>query len=287
MVTPITKRKRKKTDMALDSMTMNTGACLVSEEMAQYFLTVDGQPGTSILQDASASSVRGPHVDRNRIFRAHFGPDTADQDIKRLLVPFRRDAVPVTWYVDPCSKPSDLTTRLAGHGLELRYSLTGMVYLLDCSAGANDAPSDITVVEAVSAGERKQWMHVVLEGFGLTRFRDLESVLTETGILSGRWHRLMALQKGAPVGGALLFAGDGVAGLHWLGVPQMFRKRGVGILLSREALAQAACMGYSHLVLQANPEVVQLYVRLGFDSVGEIAVFDWRPGIGALTVDPD
>jgi GNAT superfamily N-acetyltransferase len=130
-------------------------------------------------------------------------------------------------------------------------------------------------------------MRVVLEGFGLTQFHDMESVLTETGVLSGRWHRLTALRDGTAVGGALLFAGDGVAGLHWLGVPQMFRKRGTGILLTRQALAQAARMGYSHLVLQANPEVVQLYVRLGFDSVGDIAVFDWRPGIGALTVEPD
>ncbi len=89
------------------------------------------------------------------------------------------------------------------------------------------------------------------------------------------------------MGGALLFTGDEVAGLHWLGVPQMFRKRGAGILLSRKALALTARLGYSHLVLQANPEVVPLYTRLGFDSVGDIAVFDWRPGIGVLTVEPD
>ena len=285
MATPVTKRKR--TDMAQGSLRMDAGACLVSEEMAQYFLTVDGQPGTYILGDASASSVRAPQVDRNRIFRARLGSETADQGIERLLLPFRRAAVPVTWYVDGCSRPNDLATRLASHGLELRYFWTGMAHSLEGSAEAEEAPSDITVVEAVSADEREQWMRVVLEGFGLTQFHDLESVLMGTGVLSGRWHRLMALQDGTPVGGALLFAGEGVAGLHWLGVPQMFRKRGAGILLSRQAMARAARMGYSHLVLQANPEVVQMYVRLGFDSVGDIAVFDWRPGIDALTVEPD
>ena len=285
MITAVTKRER--TDMALGSLAMDAGACLVSEEMAQYFLTVDGQPGTYILGDASASSVRAPQVDRNRIFRARLGADTADQGIEQLLLPFRRAAVPVTWYVDGCSRPNDLATRLVSHGLELRHFWTGMTYALDGSAGAEEALSDITVVESVSTDEREQWMRVVLEGFGLTQFHDMESVLTETGVLSGRWHRLTALRDGTAVGGALLFAGDGVAGLHWLGVPQMFRKRGTGILLTRQALAQAARMGYSHLVLQANPEVVQLYVRLGFDSVGDIAVFDWRPGIGALTVEPD
>jgi len=273
--------------VALDSVTMDAGACLVSEEMAQYFLTVDGQPGTYILGDVFASSVRAPQVDRNRIFRARLGAGTADQNIERLLLPFRHAAVPVTWYVDGCSRPNDLATRLVSHGLELRYFWTGMVRLLDGPVEGESEPSDITVVDAVSPGEREQWMHVVLEGFGLTQFHDLESMLVETGVLSGRWHRLTALQNGTPVGGALLFAGDGVAGLHWLGVPQMFRKRGAGILLSREALAQAARMGYSHLVLQANPEVVSLYIRLGFDSVGDIAVFDWRPGIGALAVEPD
>ena len=273
--------------MALGSMAMDAGACLVSEEMAQYFLTVDGQPGTYILGDASASSVRAPQYDRNRIFRARLGAETADQGIEQLLLPFRRAAVPVTWYVDSCSRPHDLATRLVAHGLELRYFWTGMVHPLDGSEEAEEVPADMTVVEAVSAEEREQWMNVVLQGFCLTQFHDLELVLTETGVVSGRWHRLMALQGGTAVGGALLFAGDGVAGLHWLGVPQMFRKRGAGILLTRQALTRAAGMGYSHLVLQANPEVVQLYVRLGFDSVGDIVVFDWRPGIGALTVEPD
>ena len=285
MITAVTKRKR--TEMALGNLTMDAGACLVSEEMAQYFLTVDGQPGTYILGDASASSVRAPQVDCNRIFRARLGADTADQGIERLLLPFRRAAVPVTWYVDGCSRPNDLTTRLASHGLELQYSWTGMVRSLDDVEGVEEAPSDITVVESVSADEREQWMRVVLEGFGLTQFHDMESMLTETGVLSGRWHRLTALQDGTAVGGALLFAGDGVAGLHWLGVPEMFRKHGAGILLTRQALAQAARMGYSHLVLQANLEVVQLYTRLGFDKIGDIAVLDWRPGIGALTVEPD
>ena len=123
MATRITKRTR--TDVALDSMTMDAGACLVSEEMAQYFLTVDGQPGTYILGDAFASSVRAPQVDRNRIFRARLGADTADEGIEQLLLPFRRAAVPVTWYVDGCSRPNDLATRLVSHGLELRYFLDG------------------------------------------------------------------------------------------------------------------------------------------------------------------
>src|SRR5450759_2920411 len=141
MITAVTKRER--TDMAQGSLTMDAGACLVSEEMAQYFLTVDGQPGTYILGDASASSVRAPHVDRNRIFRARLGADTADQGIERLLLPFRHAAVPVTWYVDSCSRPNDLATRLASHGLELRYFWTGMTCALDGSVGAKVAPSDI------------------------------------------------------------------------------------------------------------------------------------------------
>jgi len=100
---------------------------LVSEEMTQYFATVDGQTGTYVLGDQRAYSVRAPHVDRNRIFGVHLAADTADEGIERLLEPFRRAVVPVTWYVDGCSAPQDLAARLAAHGLELRYSLTGMV----------------------------------------------------------------------------------------------------------------------------------------------------------------
>jgi GNAT superfamily N-acetyltransferase len=268
-------------------MTVETGARLVEEEMAQYFLTVDGQPGARILEDAAAVSIRTPHVDRNRIFRARLAPDTVDDEIARLLQPFRQDLVPVTWYVDSCSTPGDLGAHLVQQGLELRYVWTGMVREASETPSGGRTSADLTVTEAESESEREQWMHLVLEGFGLTQFHDLESLLVETGVASGRWHRLTAFQDGTPIGGALLFAGDGVAGLHWLGVPQMFRKRGAGVLLTRESLAVAARMGYTHLVLQANPDVVQLYLRLGFSSTGDIGLFDWRPGIGSLSVEPD
>ena len=275
--------------MAVNIHDMDAADQLVSEEMTQYFTTVDGQPGTYVLGDQRAYSVRAPHVDRNRIFGVHLAADTADEGIERLLEPFRRAVVPVTWYVDGCSAPRDLATRLTGHGLELRYSLTGMVKgLTDGHAGEDQAPlPDTIVMEARSAEERRAWMKVVLQGFGLSEFRDMEGVLTDSGVTSGRWHRLMALQNGTPVGGVLLFTGDGVAGLHWLGVPGSFRNHGIGALLSREAVKLAAETGYEALALQANPEVVALYARMGFQKAGEIAVFDWRPGIGVLTVEPD
>ncbi len=271
----------------MTDMTVDTGARLVEQEMAQYFLTVDGQPGTHVLEDVDAVSIHTPHVDRNRIFRARLVPETADDEIVRLLQPFRRDLVPVTWYVDDCSTPGDLGTRLICQGLELRYMWTGMIRAVNDLPTAWETPPDLTVVEAESMHEREEWMHVVLEGFGLTQFHDLESLLVDTGIASRRWHRLTAFQDGTPVGGALLFAGDGVAGLHWLGVPRMFRKRGAGILLTCASIAMAARMGYAHLALQANSDVVQLYLRLGFVTTGDIALFEWRPGIGSLTVEPD
>ncbi|HNW84879.1 MAG: GNAT family N-acetyltransferase [Candidatus Cryosericum sp.] len=275
--------------MAVDVHDMNAADQLVSEEMTQYFATVDGQTGTYVLGDQRAYSVRAPHVDRNRIFGVHLTAETADEGVERLLEPFRRAVVPVTWYVDPCSAPRDLATRLAGHGLELRYSLTGMVKGLANGRGEEnqEPPPGTVVIEARSAKERHEWMRVVLQGFGLSEFRDMESVLTDTGVTSGRWRRLMALENGTPAGGVLLFAGDGVAGLHWLGVPGSFRSHGIGALLSREAVRLAAEAGYDALALQANPEVVALYLRMGFQKAGEIAVFDWRPGIGVVTVEPD
>ena len=275
--------------MAVNIHDMRAAEQLVSEEMTQYFTTVDGQPGTYVLGDQRAYSVRAPHVDRNRIFGVHLAADTADEGIERLLEPFRRAVVPVTWYVDGCSAPQDLAARLTGHGLELRYALTGMVKgLTDGHGGEDQAPLPETfVMEARSAGERRAWMKVVLQGFGLSEFRDMEAVLTETGVTSGRWRRLMAVENGTPAGGVLLFTGEGVAGLHWLGVPGNFRNRGIGALLSREAVRLAAEAGYAALALQANPEVVALYTRMGFQKAGEIAVFDWRPGIGMVTVEPD
>ncbi len=241
-------------------------------------MTVDGQPEATVSCTPVAVVVRTPSVDRNRILKLRLPQRTVDVEIEKLLAPFQTDSIPVSWYLDDASTPRTLADSLPAHGVSFQYIWRIMERPLADGLLSRYIP-DVTVVPAVSGAERALWAQVVLEGFGLSQFRDIQSYLLVTGQLSGRWHRLMAVSRGVPVGGVLLFAGNGVAGLHWLGVPRAWRKHGIGSNLVAAACADALRMGYSSIVLQCDAQLLPLYNRLGFSETGQVAVFEWRPGI--------
>jgi predicted N-acetyltransferase YhbS len=69
------------------------------------------------------------------------------------------------------------------------------------------------------------------------------------------------------VGGALLFVGNEVAGLHDLGVPEEFQGRGIGKALVDHASRVAAEAGSPAIVLLATGEGERVYLRCGFTEV--------------------
>lgn len=248
-------------------------------ELEQYFATVDGPPEAVFSDGPPAATVRTPSVDRNRIFALRLHTATAEAEIEELLAPFRKAAIPVSWYADEQATPCTLPELLARHGVTFQYVWRTMERSLEIVPVPLQYIPDFTIVPAVSEQERNLWGQVILDGFGLSHFEDLHTYLASTGLVSGRWHRLTAVMRGTPVGGALLFTGNGKAGLHWLAVLPEKRRHGVGTNLIRAACAEAVQMEYRSLALQCNPDLVPLYDRMGFRETGAISVFEWRPGI--------
>jgi GNAT superfamily N-acetyltransferase len=85
----------------------------------------------------------------------------------------------------------------------------------------------------------------------------------------------VASRNGAPIGTAAAVLAHGVTGLYNIAILPEYRRHGYGTALTRLA-AEEACRqgGASKLILQASPQGVRMYERMGFRTATRIAVYN-------------
>src|SRR5262249_51523314 len=75
-------------------------------------------------------------------------------------------------------------------------------------------------------------------------------------------------QGDRPVAAAELTVGGGVVGLYGISTLARDRRRGYGSAITLRPLLDARTAGYRAAVLQAAPDVIGVYARLGFVATG-------------------
>jgi ribosomal protein S18 acetylase RimI-like enzyme len=111
-------------------------------------------------------------------------------------------------------------------------------------------------------------IEVVAEAFGW-REEDLARVFTPDLPGARGWHGWVAYKEGAPVAAAQAIVHGGVCGLYYIGTKERYRRRGLGALMTRTAIADGAAQGCNLFTLQASPLGYPIYERLGFAPVAE------------------
>jgi GNAT superfamily N-acetyltransferase len=102
--------------------------------------------------------------------------------------------------------------------------------------------------------------------------------LAETALLAPdtpQWLYLGVLDT-IPVATAELTVGGGLVGVYNVSTVPAFRGRGIGTAMTHTPLAAAKDAGHRTAILQAAPDGVRVYQRLGFASFGTITEF--KPG---------
>lgn len=79
-----------------------------------------------------------------------------------------------------------------------------------------------------------------------------------------------------PVATAELTLGGGVAGLYNISTVKAYRGRGIGTAVTYAPLLEARDLGLTTAILQAAPDGVGVYHRLGFTPFGTVTEF--KPG---------
>jgi hypothetical protein len=183
---------------------------------------------------------------------------------------------PFSWWCAPGDEPADLPELLFAAGLEASEAATAMTADLTALAEAIPAPPGL-VVERVSRGTDLRAFATLLAGLA-----DPPDPLVTAFYEAGAAHLLRAdcplllyvgRLEGHPVATAEVTITGAVAGLYNVSTVVGERRRGVGTAMTLLPLREARAAGARYGVLQAAPDGLGVYGRVGFAPRGRIAEF--------------
>ncbi len=280
----------------MDPLTLATAA---DANLVTHFTWVQKQtPGMRVVETAELVLTHGgmPCDTFNAACRARLPDATAPPRIREAIAWFDRAGGPFSWWVGIEDQPSDLRARLVDAGLELAESEVAMAADLDRVAAADLMPSGLVVRRVGSAAELEAFAALAAANWSPPDQHVVQFYRRAAPLILGPdsifWFYLGFLGE-IPVATAQLTVGGGVVGLYNISTAAGYRRRGFGTALTAKPLVDARSAGFMTAILQAAPEGVGLYRRLGFVEFGEIAEYKRslgaggsRPGSGGLPPAP-
>jgi ribosomal protein S18 acetylase RimI-like enzyme len=197
----------------------------------------------------------------------------AQQRVTAVLEYFRIVSRPFSWWMGPADRPANLGELLVEAGLEAAESELAMAADLDALGRTDLSPQGLRIERVQTPEQLEQYAAIsaanwdppdeyVIEFFK----RAMPLLLTGDAPL---WLYLGYLGE-QPVASAELTVGGGVAGLYGISTLAPFRRRGIGSAMTVRPLLDARAGGYRTAILQAAPDGIGVYTRIGFTPTGRI-----------------
>lgn len=213
------------------------------------------------------NGVLGPRMDRQ----------TMDHRITDVMAHFRKERLPMTWFLGPSSGPEDLESALVDHGLVPGTPIPGMaIDLGTLSPGA--LPQGVRVDEVADSATLKVCSRTAASGFQLPLeaadgyIRFVESYGYGP---SHRWFLGSLDDVAASV--ALVVMHERVAAVYCVATLPGMRGRGLGKAVTLTALLAAKEAGYEVAVLEASDMGLPVYTKLGFRELCKLRTMTWQP----------
>ena len=218
----------------------------------------------------------------NKLLHARFEESQADAGIDQALEHFRRVERPFTWWVGPCSRPSDLEARLGQRGLQPLEHEIGMTLKL------KDLPRDRDILEGFSI--RRVTQLTELEHFAAL-LSNISIPADDTVVAYFEKASPFLLKDDCPMQFFVAYRGDepaatvelmlsaygdnprGLAGVHMSATSAAYRHRGLELAMSWTALDHARQLGAELGGILVAPEAQNIFTELGFRSCGRFAEY--------------
>jgi len=215
----------------------------------------------------------------NFVCRARLDAARAPAAAAEAVAYFAERRRPFSWWVGPADRPNGLGAVLEAVGLEAAEGELAMALPLA------ERPEDPGAVRGLEV--RRVRTPEELETFAtlsaanwtppdphvLAFYRLAAAALLATG--SPQWLYL-GYVEGAPVATAEATVAGGTAGLYNIATRPAYRGRGIGSTMTWRPLYDARERGCDLAVLQAAPDGVSIYRRLGFSPFGDITEYKPR-----------
>jgi ribosomal protein S18 acetylase RimI-like enzyme len=208
----------------------------------------------------------------NQVLGARLGAD-ADARIAEALGFFRGREHPFSWWTGPADRPDDLEHRLEQAGLRCVATERAMAVRLSDVASAETDRQDLTILRARTPRMVAEFAAVLAANWAppdpdvLSFYRQATPLLLRP---DAPLRLYVGFVAGQAVAAAELCVGGGVAGLYNIATLATERGKGYGTAITRQPLLDARADGLDVAVLQAAPDGVGIYRRLGFTEFGVV-----------------
>jgi ribosomal protein S18 acetylase RimI-like enzyme len=215
----------------------------------------------------------------NFICRARLDAWRASDVAAAAVAYFEERGRPFSWWVGPADEPSDLGGTLEAIGLRRAETELAMALSLGELPGQMPPIPDLEVRRVAGAAELDTFAELSAANWTPPDSNVIAFYRLAAGALlrpdSPQWLYVGYLE-GVPVATAEATVAGGAAGLYNISTRPPYRGRGIGSMMTWRPLHQALARGCDLGVLQAAPEGVSIYRRLGFRPFGDITEFKPR-----------
>jgi GNAT superfamily N-acetyltransferase len=208
----------------------------------------------------------------NFMFKPKFKIDSITQRLQHLGGEIERRRIPPVIKVGPGAEPVDLAGYLQDNGfVDMNMSRPGLAIDLDRIRGDFKGTPGLSVKRVESAERVEDWIRLATEGIWVLEPDFIAGIANDPAV-----ELYVGILGGEVVGVSLLFLAAGVAGIHLVSVPPMFRGRGIGSAMTIIPLLNAKKIGYKIATLQATDVGESLYRRIGFEEYCRFALYRWE-----------
>ena len=216
----------------------------------------------------------------NAVCRARLERDAAASAIREATDWFAERSRPFSWWVGPGDRPADLGQQLEQAGLEPAESELAMAVDLDALPGIDLAPNGLSIRRVNSPEQLREYARINAANWSPPDLLVVEFYARAAPVIldpaSPLWLYL-GYVEGVAVSTAELTVGGGVVGLYGISTLAAYRRRGYGSALTARPLQDAREAGQHIAILQAAPDGVGVYRRLGFQEFGRIR--EYKPSL--------
>ncbi|HEX6850982.1 MAG TPA: GNAT family N-acetyltransferase [Candidatus Polarisedimenticolaceae bacterium] len=212
--------------------------------------------------------------------RVKLSREGAAARVAELVGFFRETGHPYSCWVTPGSTPAALRTILEDAGLAPAESELAMVASLSDLSPPPPPPTGIEISRVATPDDLEAYARILAENWSppdpdVLRFHRLAAPRLLAPASPQRLY--LARLEGDPVATAEVTVAGGVAGVYNISTRTAHRRVGIGTAITYAPLRDAAREGIATAVLQAAPDGVGVYRRLGFSSYGEVTEFKPAP----------
>ncbi len=269
-------------NQALEHLSKSAIVAAIEQNVMAFSARLSSLPQAEVHEDAQVLRVVTglPSSMFNLILWTQFDPDEVDSRIEQELAYFRRHRLPMTWWIGPSTRPTNLGMALKAHGLYHALDSPGMAVDLLAMPAEVLALAEVTITPVNDPEGMWHWVSTFaacnqFSEQAKRRWLDVHSCL---GLgQDAPWRHYIAWLGSEPVATSLLFLHAGVAGIYRVATLPARRGQGIGTAMTIAPLREALALGYRTGVLDSTEMAVPLYRSLGFQEYCTFSVYVWSP----------